>query len=200
MDVRSGERVAILGKSGSGKSTLLNILAGLDRPTAGVVEIGGQDLGRLNPNQLAGFRQSTVGMIFQSFNLVATRNALQNVELPLIFRGLPRNQRRDRAVQALEAVGLGHRLHHRPTELSGGEAQRVAFARALVNRPRLLLADEPTGNLDSATAGEVLDLLASHLSANGTTLLLVTHDAELARRAAQRTVWMADGLVLDQAN
>jgi predicted ABC-type transport system involved in lysophospholipase L1 biosynthesis ATPase subunit len=200
LEVGPGERVAILGKSGSGKSTLLNILAGLDRPTSGFVEVGGQDLGRLNPNQLAGFRQITVGMIFQSFNLVSTRSALQNVELPLVFRGVPRGVRRERATQSLEAVGLGHRLHHRPTQLSGGEAQRVAIARALVNRPRVLLADEPTGNLDSATAGEVLDLLCAHLAANRTTLLLVTHDAELARRAAERTVWMADGQVVNQAN
>jgi predicted ABC-type transport system involved in lysophospholipase L1 biosynthesis ATPase subunit len=199
LEVRRGERVALLGKSGSGKSTLLNLLGGLDRPTTGTVEVCGRDLGRLRPDELARHRLEVVGMIFQSFNLVLSRTALQNVELPLIFAGRRSAERRQVATRALEAVGLGARLHHRPTELSGGEGQRVAIARALVNAPQVLLADEPTGNLDSATAGEVLGVLAAHLQANGTTLLLVTHDEELARRIADRVVWLKDGQLVREA-
>jgi ABC-type lipoprotein export system ATPase subunit len=193
LEVRRGERVALLGKSGSGKSTLLNVLGGLDRPTSGSVVVNGRDLAQLNAEELARHRQSTVGMIFQSFNLIPSRTALQNVELPLMFAGRAPAERRQAAVRALEAVGLGHRLQHRPTELSGGEGQRVAIARALVNEPQVLLADEPTGNLDSATATEVLEVLSNHLKAHGTTLLLVTHDADLARRYADRIVWLRDG-------
>jgi predicted ABC-type transport system involved in lysophospholipase L1 biosynthesis ATPase subunit len=193
LEVRRGEKVALLGKSGSGKSTLLNLLGGLDRPTAGRVEVAGRDLGRLSGDELARHRLTTVGMIFQSFNLVPSRTALQNVELPLLFAGAAPAARRKAAARALEAVGLGRRLHHRPAELSGGEGQRVAIARALVNSPQVLLADEPTGNLDSATAGEVLEVLMAHLRAHGTTLLLVTHDEELARRHADRVVWLKDG-------
>jgi predicted ABC-type transport system involved in lysophospholipase L1 biosynthesis ATPase subunit len=196
LQVRAGERVALLGKSGSGKSTLLNLLGGLDRPTAGRVEVGGRDLARLSADELAQHRLRTVGMVFQSFNLVASRTALQNVELPLLFRGLRPAQRRQLAREALEAVGLGMRLTHRPAELSGGEAQRVAIARALVNDPLILLADEPTGNLDSATAQEVLDLLARRLAENRRTLMLVTHDEELARRCADRVVWLKDGQLI----
>jgi ABC-type lipoprotein export system ATPase subunit len=195
LEVRPGEKVALLGKSGSGKSTLLNVLGGLDRPTSGVVEVAGRDLGALRPDELARHRSTTVGMIFQSFNLIASRTALQNVELPLVFGGMARAERLRVATRALEAVGLGARLHHRPSELSGGEGQRVAIARALVNRPQVLLADEPTGNLDSATASEVLDVLATHLKANATTLLLVTHDQELARRYADRVIWLSDGQI-----
>jgi predicted ABC-type transport system involved in lysophospholipase L1 biosynthesis ATPase subunit len=193
LEVRRGEKVALLGKSGSGKSTLLNVLGGLDRPTSGTVEVAGRDLARLSADELARHRLTTVGMIFQSFNLVASRTALQNVELPLIFAGLGRAARRRAAEAALRAVGLGERLHHLPTQLSGGEGQRVALARALVNRPQILLADEPTGNLDSATASEVLEVLTGHLKAHATTLLLVTHDEELARRYADRVVWLHDG-------
>ncbi len=193
LEVQQGEKVALLGKSGSGKSTLLNVLGGLDRPTSGAVEVAGRDLARLSADEAALYRLKTVGMIFQSFNLVPSRTALQNVELPLIFAGMARSARRQTAEAALRAVGLGERLHHLPAELSGGEGQRVAIARALVNRPRVLLADEPTGNLDSATAGEVLGVLAEHLKANATTLLLVTHDEELARRYADRVVWLRDG-------
>src|SRR5687767_9126743 len=146
-DVRPGERVALLGKSGSGKSTLLNLLGGLDRPTSGTLHVAGEELGRLSARELARFRSLAVGMIFQGFNLIPSRTALSNVELPMIFSGRPTRQRRTAAKEALEAVGLGKRLHHRPAELSGGECQRVAVARALVNRPSILLADEPTGNL-----------------------------------------------------
>jgi predicted ABC-type transport system involved in lysophospholipase L1 biosynthesis ATPase subunit len=193
VEVRRGERVALLGKSGSGKSTLLNLLGGLDRPSAGSVEVGGRDLARLGGNELARHRLATVGMIFQSFNLVPSRTALENVELPMVFAGRPRRERRAAARRALEAVGLGGRLDHRPAELSGGEMQRVAIARALVNGPAVLLADEPTGNLDSATAGEVVALLTAHVRAHGTTLVLVTHDEDLARGCTDRTLRLRDG-------
>jgi ABC-type lipoprotein export system ATPase subunit len=193
LTVRRGERVALLGKSGSGKSTLLNLLGGLDRPTTGAVAVAGHDLARLSPRELADYRLRTVGIIFQSFNLVTSRTALQNVELPLVFAGLSARARRDKAAAALAAVGLAERLHHRPAELSGGEGQRVAIARALVNEPALVLADEPTGNLDSATAAGVMELLLGHVRARAATLVLVTHDEELARRGADRVVWMRDG-------
>jgi len=193
LEVRRGERVALLGKSGSGKSTLLNVLGGLDRPTSGSVAVAGRDLAALSGDELARYRLATVGMIFQSFNLIASRTALQNVELPLLFAAVPSARRRAAATAALSAAGLGHRLHHRPSELSGGEMQRVAIARALVNDPALVLADEPTGNLDSATAAEIMDLLAAHLCRRGATLVLVTHEEDLARRCADRIVWLKDG-------
>src|SRR5262249_41067843 len=193
LEVRGRERVALLGKSGSGKSTLLNILAGLDRPSSGSVRVCGLDLARMSSAELALHRLTAVGMVFQAFHLVGSRTALENVELPMVFAGRPPRERRQAARQALEAVGLGHRLRHRPGELSGGEQQRVAIARALVNRPAVLLADEPTGNLDRATATEVLAMLTEHVEANGTTLLLVTHDEELARRSTERVVRLLDG-------
>jgi predicted ABC-type transport system involved in lysophospholipase L1 biosynthesis ATPase subunit len=195
LSIDRGERVALLGKSGSGKSTLLQLLGGLDRPTAGRIAIAGHDLASLPANGLAAYRQSTVGMIFQAFHLVASRTAEENVELPLIFAGRPRREGRAAARTALEAVGLGHRLTHRPAELSGGERQRVAVARALVNRPAVLLADEPTGNLDTATAAEVMELVLDRVRATGMTLVLVTHDEDLARRAADRVIHLADGLL-----
>jgi predicted ABC-type transport system involved in lysophospholipase L1 biosynthesis ATPase subunit len=191
--VGRGERVALLGKSGSGKSTLLNLIGGLDRPTAGSVEVEGRDLGRMSGRELARFRRAAVGMIFQSFNLIPSRSALENVELPMIFAGRPPRERRAEARRALEAFGLGERLHHRPTELSGGEMQRVAIARALVNRPAVLLADEPTGNLDSATANDIMALVTEHVRARGTTLVLVTHDEELARGCTDRILRLKDG-------
>ena len=193
LEVRRGERVALLGKSGSGKSTLLHILGGLDHPTAGAVCLAGRELWRMSPRDLARYRLRTVGMIFQAFNLIPSRTAWQNVELPLIFAGASRRARRAAARQTLDSVGLGHRLDHRPTELSGGEQQRVAIARALVNDPQILLADEPTGNLDSATAADVLALIGDHVRAHGTTLVLVTHDEELARRCADRILYIKDG-------
>jgi putative ABC transport system ATP-binding protein len=195
LEVRRGERVALLGKSGSGKSTLLHLLGGLDRPTAGSIQVNGRELVRMQGNELARYRLETVGMIFQSFHLVPSRTATANVELPLVFAGVPARQRRQQAREALEAVGLGHRLEHRPTELSGGEQQRVAIARALVNRPGLLLADEPTGNLDSDNAAGVMAILDAHLRQHGATLLLVTHDEELARRSADRILHVKDGLI-----
>jgi ABC-type lipoprotein export system ATPase subunit len=196
LKIERGERVALLGKSGSGKSTLLNLIGGLDRPTSGSLFVAGKDLGKVSANELAQYRLATVGMIFQSFNLIATRTALQNVELPMVFAGRPPKERREAACQALEAVGLPHRLTHRPAELSGGEHQRVAIARALVNRPALLLADEPTGNLDTATADQVLTLLSNHVREYGCTLVLVTHDEELARRLTDRVLRMKDGLLV----
>jgi ABC-type lipoprotein export system ATPase subunit len=195
--VRRGERVALLGKSGSGKSTLLNLLGGLDRPTGGGLSVAGHELGRLPGRELSRFRSAAVGMIFQSFNLIPSRTAVENVELPMIFAGVPPRQRRDEAKRALEAVGLGARLDHRPAQLSGGESQRVAVARALVNRPQVLLADEPTGNLDTATAGQVLDLIREYVERHGTTLILVTHDEDLASGYIDRVLRLKDGRFVD---
>ena len=192
-EIGRGERIALLGKSGSGKSTLLNVIGGLDRATAGSVEVEGHDLARMSGRELARFRRHTVGMIFQSFNLIPSRTALQNVELPMIFAGMSPRQRRAAAKKALEAFGLGERLHHHPPELSGGEMQRVAIARALVNQPAVLLADEPTGNLDSATANDIMSLVTDQLRARGTTLVLVTHDEELARGYTDRILRLKDG-------
>lgn len=192
-EVRRGERVALLGKSGSGKSTLLNLLGGIDQPTRGTREVAGRHLEGLSARELARFRCKDIGMIFQSFNLIASRTALENVVLPMIFAGRPPRLRRAEARSILEAVGLGERLHHSPAQLSGGEAQRVAFARALVNQPAILLADEPTGNLDSATAREIMDVLMEHVRARGTTLVLVTHDEDLAQSCTDRVLRLKDG-------
>ena len=196
LEVAAGERVAVLGKSGSGKSTLLHLLGGLDVPTSGDVVVAGRDLGRISRNERAEFRMSTVGVIFQAFHLVSSRSAVENAELPMMFAAVPVRERRRQATAALEAVGLGHRLTHRPAELSGGERQRVAVARALVNRPRLLLADEPTGNLDSATGAEVLAEILRHVKMIGSSLVLITHDEELAARSSDRVLHMQDGILL----
>jgi predicted ABC-type transport system involved in lysophospholipase L1 biosynthesis ATPase subunit len=196
LTVRRCERVALVGKSGSGKSTLLNLLGGLDRPTGGSVVVDNVDLARLSSGSLAGYRLRTVGMIFQSFNLLTSRSALDNVALPLLIAGHGTSLRRAAAQRALEAVGLGERLKHLPTELSGGEAQRVALARALVNNPLLLLADEPTGNLDSASAATVMGLLLDHVRLRGATLLLVTHDEDLAANSTDRIVRLQDGMLV----
>ena len=195
LEVGRGERVALLGRSGSGKSTLMNLIGGLDRPSSGRIEVAGVDLAGLSASGRSRHRGSAVGMIFQSFNLVAWRTAIENVELPMIFAGRPARERRVAATRALGSVGLGHRLDHRPSELSGGECQRVAIARALANDPAILLADEPTGNLDSETARSIVDLLLEHLAARGTTLVLVTHDEELARRVAERSIRLRDGRI-----
>ncbi|APW61171.1 ABC transporter ATP-binding protein [Paludisphaera borealis] len=196
LDVATGERVALLGKSGSGKSTLLNLLGGLDHATSGGLHVGGLDVGRLSRRELSRFRSATVGMIFQSFNLIPSLSALQNVELPMIFAGRGPRERRAQAEAALRSVGLGERLNHRPTELSGGENQRVAVARALVNRPRIVLADEPTGNLDTDTAREVMGLILDHVETHGATLVLVTHDEELAAASTSRILRLRDGRLL----
>jgi ABC-type lipoprotein export system ATPase subunit len=196
LEVRRGERVALLGKSGSGKSTLLNLIGGLDRPSSGRISAGGRDLATMTGDELASYRLTTVGMIFQAYNLILSRTALENIELPMILAGREKKDRRAAARAALEAVGLGQRLTHRPSELSGGEHQRVAIARALVNRPEILLADEPTGNLDSATSAEIIALLVNEISRAGTTLVMVTHDEELARNTADRIVFLKDGRVM----
>jgi predicted ABC-type transport system involved in lysophospholipase L1 biosynthesis ATPase subunit len=195
LEVAHGERLAVLGKSGCGKSTLLHLLGGLDVPTAGSVRVADRDLGRLTRNERADFRLSTVGIVFQAFHLIPNRTAVENVELPMAFAARPRRERRRLAAAALAAVGLSHRLRHRPAELSGGERQRVAVARALVNRPRLLLADEPTGNLDSATGADVMAEILRQVRAAGTALVLVTHDEDLATRSSDRVLHMQDGVL-----
>ena len=195
IEVAGGERVALLGKSGSGKSTLLNLLGGLDRPSSGGLRVGGRDLDQLSGREMARFRSTTVGMIFQSFNLIPSRTSIENVELPMIFAGRSPRERRALATRALQAVGLGERSHHRPTEMSGGENQRVAVARALVNSPEIVLADEPTGNLDSGTAREVMNLILDHVREHDATLVLVTHDEELAAGCTDRVVRLVDGRI-----
>jgi putative ABC transport system ATP-binding protein len=192
MSVPTGEMMAIMGPSGSGKSTLMNILGCLDTPTSGLYQLAGQDVGRMNDGQLATIRGRRIGFIFQTFNLLPWATALENVELPLVYTGVSDRQQRARA--ALEAVGLGDRIQHRPTELSGGQQQRVAIARALVNEPSIILADEPTGNLDSKTGEEVLELLEALHQERGLTLVIVTHDPRIAART-QRIVHLLDGQV-----
>jgi putative ABC transport system ATP-binding protein len=190
--IEAGEFAAVLGRSGSGKSTLLHLLGGLDRPTSGDVRVAGKALAELSNDELAAYRRAQVGFVFQFFNLVPSLTALQNVELPMTLAGVARPERRRRAEQLLDRVGLAARRGHRPKELSGGEQQRVSVARALVNDPPLILADEPTGNLDSKTADSVLDLIAGL----GKTVVLVTHDRALAETRAKRTIELADGRVL----
>jgi putative ABC transport system ATP-binding protein len=199
--VRSGEFVALLGASGSGKSSLLNLIAGLDRPTSGNVVVHGNDLAKSSREQLAKYRLHTVGMVFQSFNLIPSMTLLENVELPMRFAEVDRDKREGLARQALERVGLSARLRHRPTELSGGEQQRAALARALINQPRLLLADEPTGNLDSKTGTEIMNFIREFNETLGMTVVVVTHERALAENYAKRMIFLADGkLVEDQAN
>ncbi len=193
LEIARGEFVALLGSSGSGKSTLLNLLAGLDRPTRGRIQVAGRDLSTLSREELAAYRRHQVGMVFQAFNLVPRMTLEENVELPLRFAEVERSERAQRVQQALARVGLLHRLGHRPSELSGGEQQRAALARALVNRPSILLADEPTGNLDSRTGEEILNLIAEWNRTLGMTVVLVTHERPLAERYAQRILQMADG-------
>ncbi|MEO8434019.1 MAG: ABC transporter ATP-binding protein [Pyrinomonadaceae bacterium] len=197
--INEREFVAIQGTSGSGKSTLLNVLGGLDHPTSGEVFFDSQSLAPLGKKQMAQYRCHSVGMIFQNFNLISTMSAAENVQLALAFGGMRGAPRRKRTDQLLERVGLADRKHHRPMELSGGEQQRVAIARALANRPRVLLADEPTGNLDSTRAHELLGLLREMVSADSLTVLLVTHDRELAASFADRIILMKDGRVVDQS-
>jgi putative ABC transport system ATP-binding protein len=193
--VAEGEFVAIQGTSGSGKSTLLNLLGGLDRPTSGEVFFDSKPLGPLTKKQMARYRRFSVGMIFQNFNLISTMTAAENVRLALAFGGVRGPERRERAASLLERVGLFDRMEHRPSELSGGEQQRVAVARALANRPRVLLADEPTGNLDSTRARELLALLREMVDRDKLTVMLVTHDRELASSFADRIIMMKDGKV-----
>ncbi|SCE91095.1 putative ABC transport system ATP-binding protein [Micromonospora coriariae] len=193
--VRPGDHVALVGPSGSGKSTLMHLLGGLDRPTGGRLVIGGRDVSALSPPEMATLRNETIGFVFQAFHLLPRTSAVENVALPLVYRGVPARQRRERAAAMLGRVGLGHRLDHRPNQMSGGEQQRVAIARALVTEPTVLLADEPTGNLDSVTGAAVLELLERLNVESGVALVMVTHDQEVAARARRR-ITMRDGVVV----
>src|SRR5712692_6129551 len=199
--MRPGEFVALLGSSGSGKSSLLNPIAGLDRPTSGTVIVEDRNLAQLSREELAKHRLHTVGMVFQSFNLVSSMTLAENVELPMRFAEVDRSQRDALTRQALERVGLGGRMTHRPSELSGGEQQRAALARALINQPKLLLADEPTGNLDSHTGTEIMNFIREFNESLGMTIVMVTHERALAERYTKRMIFLADGkLVEDQPN
>lgn len=196
IEIKEGEFVAIQGTSGSGKSTLLNMLGGLDHPSSGDVFFAEKPLGPFTKREMARYRRFSVGMIFQNFNLIPTMSAEENVSLALAFGGLRGQQRRERATRLLDRVGLSGRMSHRPSELSGGEQQRVAIARALANNPKVLLADEPTGNLDSIRSHELLGLLQEMVSSDALTILMVTHDQELAKSFSDRIVFMKDGKVI----
>ena len=193
LEIQRGEYVAIMGPSGSGKSTLMNLIGCLDTPSAGHYELNGVSVSDMDDNQLAEIRNREIGFVFQTFNLLARSHALHNVELPLIYAGVPAEQRRETALEALRQVGLADRVHHKPNELSGGQRQRVAIARALVNKPSILLADEPTGNLDSKTGEEIMALFGE-LSRKGNTMILVTHEEDIAKHA-RRIVRLRDGLI-----
>ena len=194
LEIDQGEYVAIMGPSGSGKSTLMNIIGCLDTPSSGSYLLDGVPVETMNDDELAAIRNKKIGFVFQTFNLLARTTALQNVELPLVYARIPRHERRQLAEEALVAVGLGDRMSHQPNELSGGQRQRVAIARALVNRPSLLLADEPTGNLDSQTGREILDLF-HELHARGNSIIMVTHEDDVAREAA-RVIRLRDGKIV----
>ncbi len=194
LTVERADYLAIVGSSGSGKSTLMHLLGGLDRPTSGLLVIGGRDVSTLSAHEMARLRNETIGFVFQSFHLLTRTSALDNVALPLVYRGVGRRERRARAAEMLDRVGLAHRMYHRPNQMSGGEQQRVAVARALVTGPEVLLADEPTGNLDTVTGQSVLALLES-LIADGVAVVLVTHDRDVAARAARQIV-MRDGVIV----
>jgi len=198
LSIAAGEFVALLGQSGSGKSTLLNLLAGLDRPSSGSVLVQGRDLAKMSSEDLARYRRNDVGMVFQSFHLIPSMTITENVELPMRFAEVERAERGQRVRESLERVGLGHRLEHRPSELSGGEQQRVSLARALANRPSLLLADEPTGNLDTRTGEDILNLIRDLSLSLGMTVVMVTHERALAERFAQRLIFLGDGKLLSQ--
>lgn len=197
LEIGAGEFVALLGSSGSGKSSVLNLIAGLDRPTSGSVVVQDRDLSKLSREELAKYRLHVVGMVFQSFNLISSMTVAENVELPLRFAEVERGRRQELAREALVKVGLQARMDHRPSELSGGEQQRAALARALINRPQLLLADEPTGNLDSHTGTEIMNMLHDFNRDLGMTVLMVTHERALAERYAQRMIFLADGKLVD---
>jgi len=194
LSVRKGELIAIMGPSGSGKSTLMNVLGCLDRPTNGTYTFESREISAMTDDELAYVRNAKIGFVFQSFNLLPRFTALKNVEMPLIYSGVPAKQRTERAIPIMEQVGLGDRMGHKPTELSGGQQQRVAIARALVNNPPLLLADEPTGNLDSRSGAEILNILVD-LNRQGVTIMIVTHDHDVASRC-KRIINLKDGLVV----
>lgn len=195
--IRQGEMAAVVGASGSGKSTLMNILGCLDAPTRGLYKLDGQDVGRLSDRKLSGIRNKKIGFIFQGFNLVSSLSALENVELPLLYRGVSRSKRRQLAEEALKRVGLTQRMGHRPAELSGGQQQRVAIARAIAARPPIILADEPTGNLDSRSGAQIMEILRE-LNADGRTVVLITHDPAIAR-SMSRQIRMRDGRVTEDS-
>ncbi len=192
MRIQAGELISIMGPSGSGKSTMMNILGCLDQPTAGAYHLNGQDVSKMNDDQLAEIRNKRIGFVFQSFNLLARTSALKNVELPLVYAGV--SKRKDHAIAALQAVGLGDRVNHHPNELSGGQRQRVAIARALVNRPKIILADEPTGNLDSKSGAEIMDIFQRLNKEQGITVIFVTHDEYIAEHT-HRILRLYDGML-----
>jgi len=197
-DLEEGEFLSVVGRSGSGKSTLLNLLGGLDTATSGEIVFNGTNIARYKRQELALHRRYNVGMIFQSFNLINTRNALENVVLALIFGELPKKERLLRGEELLRSVGLEDRMKHRPSELSGGEAQRVAIARALANNPKILLADEPSGNLDSQTSGEIMELLMDLNKHQGLTIIMVTHDIAMADKVSDRVIRLLDGKIVEE--
>jgi putative ABC transport system ATP-binding protein len=196
LQVRSGELMAIMGPSGSGKSTLMNILGCLDQPTSGQYYLEGVDVAQLSDNKLAQIRGQRIGFVFQSFNLLPRTSALSNVELPLIYMGVGLSERRRRSIAALQMVGLGDRMHHKPNELSGGQQQRVAIARALVTNPAIIMADEPTGNLDSKSSEEIMGIFQHLNEAQGITIIFVTHEADIAQHT-RRVVRLSDGVIVE---
>ena len=193
--VKSGEFVSIVGQSGSGKSTLMNLIGALDRPTSGFYALDGADISKLNDNRLSDIRNQKIGFVFQTFNLIPRSTALRNVELPMLYSGMPANQRRKRAEELLELIDMGERMDHRPNELSGGQKQRVAIARAMANDPAIILADEPTGALDSSTGRMVMDIFHKLHQEQGKTIVLITHNKELAEET-QRVITLRDGRVV----
>jgi putative ABC transport system ATP-binding protein len=193
LSIEQGEYVAIMGPSGSGKSTLLNVLGCLDRPTSGTYQIGGEDVSKLDDDDLSKIRGSQIGFVFQSYNLIAQLNVIENIEVPMFYKGFSEHDSAERAKELAAMVGLGDRIKHRPSELSGGEQQRVAIARALANKPLIILADEPTGNLDSESGSEIMNILGD-LHKRGTTLIIVTHDDHVAART-ERSVHLLDGRI-----
>ncbi|MBC7861660.1 MAG: ABC transporter ATP-binding protein [Bacteroidia bacterium] len=198
LTVNKGEFVSIVGKSGSGKSTLLNLLAGLDTATSGEIKFNGTDICKFSRKEMAYHRRKTIGIVFQSFNLIATRTALENIMLALAFGGIKRSERKAKAIQLLEKVGLGNRYDHKPSELSGGEAQRVAIARALANDPHFILADEPTGNLDTNTTNDILTLLQNLRKEEGRTIIMITHDLETAQTVSDKIFTVSDGKLINK--